>query len=98
MFYYENKWKLSPTLFQHKNIYPNGFFKRIVYKTEKGEFLLKVNFLFCKQKRTKHKMLRNPAGERNVVPIIETLKNYIKNESQERKNFLEISSGKISLN
>ncbi|KAG5666366.1 hypothetical protein PVAND_014397 [Polypedilum vanderplanki] len=36
-------------------------------------------------------MLRNPAGERNVMPIVETLKKYI-NGNQERKNLLEISS------
>jgi hypothetical protein len=39
-------------------------------------------------------MLRNPAGERNVVPIIETLKKYIGNV-RGNENFLEISSGQI---
>lgn len=41
----------------------------------------------------KTKMLRNPAGERNKEPILDTIKQYIKSDAE--GNFLEISSGEL---
>lgn len=48
---------------------------------------------FCRS-LAKLNMLRNPAGERNKQPILETIQQYIKSDAE--GNFLEISSGKVS--
>jgi hypothetical protein len=58
--------------------------------------LLQMYFNFFRQIGRildKFKMLRNPAGERNKQPILETLQQYVKADAE--GNFLEISSGEF---
>lgn len=51
---------------------------------------------FTKFSRYYIKMLRNPAGERNKQPILETLQQYIDVNKESR--LLEISSGNNLIN